>query len=57
MRALKAGQIITKECVRSVRPGYGIKPKYLEDVIGRRVRIDISENTPIKWADLLPIND
>lgn len=44
---LKAGDIITAENIRSVRPGYGISPARLKDVIGRQVVQDISKNTPV----------
>lgn len=48
IKALKAGEIITKEHVRSVRPGYGIEPKYMDDVLGRKVKIDVGYGTPVK---------
>jgi len=34
---IKVGEVITKQNVRSVRPGYGLHPKYLKDIIGRKV--------------------
>ena len=49
---MKAGDIINSEHVRSVRPGYGLAPKYLEAVIGRKVIRDIEKHTPVK-LDLL----
>ena len=33
---IKKGEMITEEKVRSVRPGYGIYPKYLKDPFGKR---------------------
>ena len=45
---MKAGDIITHDCVRSVRPGYGLPPKFIENVLGRSVSSDIQKNTPVK---------
>lgn len=45
VRDMKAGQVITSEDVRSVRPGYGLAPKMLGDVLGRSVTCDIAANT------------
>ncbi|MEI4233355.1 pseudaminic acid synthase [Roseovarius sp. D22-M7] len=47
VRDMKAGQVITEDCVRSVRPGYGMAPKYLDEVIGRRVVRDVAAATPV----------
>ena len=33
---VKAGEIITEKNVRSVRPGYGLHPKYLPEVLGKK---------------------
>lgn len=49
VRALKAGDIVTDQCVRSVRPGYGLAPKHLSEVIGRRVCRDIERCEPVNW--------
>ncbi len=40
---MKAGDIITAQNVRSVRPGFGLHPKYLPDIIGKRVNKDLSK--------------
>jgi len=47
VKDMKAGDVITKDCVRSVRPGYGLEPKYLDKLIGRAVAREISANTPV----------
>jgi pseudaminic acid synthase len=49
---IKSGSIITDDDVRSVRPGYGLPPKFLPRVIGSRARIDIEKHKPISWDDL-----
>lgn len=40
---MKAGDIITEQNVRSVRPGYGLAPKYLPEIIGKRVNRDLAK--------------
>lgn len=47
VRDMNAGDVITADCVRSVRPGYGLAPKYLERVIGQTVAYGVSANTPV----------
>ena len=47
VKALKAGDVITHDSVRSVRPGYGIMPKYFDSIIGKRLRCNVSTNTPV----------
>ena len=46
---MKAGEIFTEENIRSVRPGYGLPPKYLKDILGKKSKIDIKKGTPLKW--------
>lgn len=43
-----AGEIITQDSIRSVRPGYGLMPKKYEELIGRKVRFEVKKNTPVK---------
>jgi len=46
---VKAGEIFTEKKVRSIRPGHGLHPKYLKDVIGKRARRNIPKGTPLYW--------
>jgi pseudaminic acid synthase len=50
--ALRAGDVLTRENLRTVRPGFGLSPKYLDEVLGRRVNRDLEPGTPLSW-DLL----
>lgn len=45
VKDLKAGDVITADAVRSVRPGFGLAPKYLNQIIGKRVVKDVETNT------------
>ena len=49
VKNIKAGEIFTEENVRSIRPGYGIHPKYLKEVVGKDAKLDIEKGTPLKW--------
>ena len=42
---MKAGDIIDDQNVRSVRPGYGLHPKYLDEILGRKVNRDVEKGT------------
>ncbi|WBW96219.1 pseudaminic acid synthase [Oceanirhabdus sp. W0125-5] len=46
---VKAGEEIKRENLRSIRPGYGLAPKYYYDVIGKRFKEDYKKGTPLKW--------
>lgn len=47
VKDLKAGQIITSDAVRSVRPGFGLEPKYLDKILGKRLNCDVSYGTRV----------
>ena len=49
---VKAGEIIGEEAVDIKRPGYGIAPKYLEQVIGRRAAHNLQKDDILSWKDL-----
>ncbi len=49
---VKKGSIVTKDDVKSIRPGIGLAPKHYYEVIGKKAAIDISSCTPASW-DLL----
>lgn len=42
---MKAGDLITEKNVRSIRPGFGLHPKYLKDLIGKKVKMNIEKGT------------
>jgi len=49
-KALKAGEIVTPESIVSVRPGFGVAPKYFDSLIGKIMKCDVSENTATDWG-------
>jgi pseudaminic acid synthase len=48
IKDIKAGTIISENHVKSVRPGYGIAPKYLSSLIGSSLTEDVKRYTPVK---------
>lgn len=44
---IEAGQILTERDIRSIRPGYGLPPKLLPALLGRRARTAIARGTPL----------
>lgn len=51
-RDVEAGEVLTREHLRIVRPGFGLPPKYYDLLIGKRVRQAARKGTPMTW-DLL----
>jgi N-acetylneuraminate synthase len=47
VKDMKAGDVITRDCIRSVRPGFGLAPKYFEGLLGLVLTKDVSMNTPV----------
>jgi pseudaminic acid synthase len=48
----KAGDVITEDNVRSVRPGYGLHPKHLPEVLGKQFSKDVQKGQRFEWAML-----
>ena len=46
---LAVGEILTRENLRCVRPGFGLPPKHYEVLLGRRVNQDVKKGTPMRW--------
>lgn len=44
---VKKGEILTEQNTRIIRPGYGLKPKYYDAVLGKTAKMDIPRGTPL----------
>jgi N-acetylneuraminate synthase len=49
---IKAGEVLTPENLRSIRPGFGLAPKYYDILLGRRVNRDLEMGTAMDWEFL-----
>jgi pseudaminic acid synthase len=49
---LAAGDVLTTQNLRAIRPGFGLAPKFLDAVLGRKIRAQVKKGTPLTW-DLL----
>lgn len=49
VRDLNAGELVTKDAIRSVRPGFGLKPQYFDAVLGKRLNQNVNLGTPLSW--------
>jgi len=50
---MKKGDVFTPQNLRVVRPGYGLEPKYLEKLLGKKVNCDLKKGTAVKWDLIL----
>ena len=49
VKDIKKGEKFTSENIRSIRPGYGLEPKYYETLLGKKVVKAVKKGTPIDW--------
>lgn len=47
---VKAGEVLTVDNLRVVRPGFGLHPRFYQNLIGKKARIAIEKGTPAAWA-------
>lgn len=46
---IEDGELLTVKNIRSIRPGYGLPPKHLHDILGRHAKKKICKGTPLHW--------
>lgn len=49
VRDMHAGEKFTLENVRSIRPGHGLHPRYLDVILGKQAKFDLVLGTPLSW--------
>ena len=49
---IKRGEIFTKNNIRSIRPSYGLAPKFIGEVLGRPATTDLVAGTPLQWSHI-----
>lgn len=50
VKDLKAGEALTQDNVRAIRPGLGLPTKYFEQVLGKVVKHDVPRGTAVSWG-------
>lgn len=53
VKEINAGETITEENVKSIRPGFGMHPKFYKDILGKTVIRNIEKGEPVRWEDLI----
>jgi len=56
VKNISAGEKFTEDNVRSIRPSYGLEPKYINEILGRRATKDILAGERMSW-DLIKERD
>ena len=46
---MKAGDVLTKDNMRSIRPNSGLEPKYLDTVLGKKIKKSVKRGTALRW--------
>ncbi|MBD2845816.1 pseudaminic acid synthase [Paenibacillus sp. IB182496] len=46
---ISEGEIFTKDNIKAIRPGLGLPTKYLEHILGKRAKANLSKGTPLTW--------
>ena len=54
MKDLKKGVIIQPSDIRAIRPGNGISPKFIDEIIGKCLSIDVERGDPVMFDAFLP---
>jgi N-acetylneuraminate synthase len=49
VRDIQAGEVFTTANIRSIRPGHGLPPKFLPEILGRRASRNLERGTPLSW--------
>jgi len=49
VKDIRAGETMTEDNIRSIRPGYGLPPKQLREILGKKAKKDIRRGTPLRW--------
>jgi pseudaminic acid synthase len=49
VRSLSAGETLTSDDVKSIRPGFGLAPKFKPSVVGRTLKVDVEKGTPVSF--------
>ncbi|RXI45895.1 pseudaminic acid synthase [Clostridium tetani] len=49
VKDIKEGEMFTEDNVKSIRPGFGLKTKYINNILGKKAKKSIAKGTPVDW--------
>jgi N-acetylneuraminate synthase len=52
VKDVAAGEELTEDNIRSIRPGHGLPPKFLPDILHKRAAGDLAKGSPLTWEDI-----
>lgn len=50
VKDMKKGEILTNENLKSIRPGFGLSPKYYQELLGKKINQNLKMGTPFRWS-------
>ena len=50
---LKKGEVFNKDNIRSIRPGLGLKPKFFDEILGKKASMDLERGEPLSWEKII----
>ena len=48
MRNLREGEVVGKKDIRAIRPGFGLPPKRIDTIIGKKLNCNVERGDPVK---------
>jgi len=52
VKDIKKGESFTRENVKAIRPGFGLHPKHLPEILGKKACRDLSKGERLRWEDV-----
>ena len=53
VKDIKAGETLSDDNIRSIRPGYGLPPKYIDVFLGKKAKENLKRGTPLRWEAII----
>ena len=50
---MKKGDVFNKENIKSIRPGFGIEPKFFDEILGKKASMDLVRGEPLSWEKII----
>jgi pseudaminic acid synthase len=50
---IEKGECLTENNIRSIRPGFGMQPKYYDEILGKKVNQTLKKGTPLNWEYII----